>query len=228
MGKNNDNNVYYTDTDMTNKLEITIQEKDVGVVFTDNLKFDEHINNSVKKANQMVGLIRRSFEYLDKDMFLKLFKAIVRPHLEYANVVWHPIFQRQKTLLEGVQRRATKILPELKKLSYEDRLIALNLPTIKYRQTRGDLIQSFKIIHSIDNVDCNDFFTFSNTSTRNSELKLYKERTNTKYRENFLPHRINNLWNELPINVRSAKSVNQFKQLIDNHLTHLKYEYYGA
>ena len=71
-----------------------------------------------------------------------------------------------------------------------------------------------------------NFFTFSNASTRNSEFKLYKERTNTKYRENFLPHRINNLWNELPTNVRCAKNVNQFKNLIDKHLTHLKYECY--
>ena len=103
------------------------------------MKFDEHINNAVKKANQMTGLIKRSFEYIDKKMFLKLYKAIVRPHLEYANVVWHPIYIRQKQLIEGVQRRATKIVPGLSKLSYDDRLIALNLPTMKYRQTRGDL-----------------------------------------------------------------------------------------
>ena len=135
MGKNNDNNVYYTDINNSNKLEITLQEKDVGVTFTEDLKFDNHINNAVKKANQMVGLIRRSFEYLDKDMFLQLYKSIVRPHLEYANVVWHPIFQRQKILIEKVQRRATKMVPGLKDLPYEDRLISLNLPTIKYRQT---------------------------------------------------------------------------------------------
>ena len=226
IGKNNERHVYYTDANKTNKLDTTTQEKDLGVIFTENLKFDEHINNAVKKANKMVGLIRRSFEYLDANMFLKLYKAIVRPHLEYANVIWHPILQRQKIILEKVQRRATKIVPGLKNLSYEDRLISLNLPSIKFRQTRGDLIQTYKIINSIDNVDCNAFFTFSNTSTRNSELKLYKERTNTKTRSNFLPHRINNIWNELPIHVRCAENVNHFKQLIDNHLIHLMYECY--
>ena len=226
MGKNNDKNVYYTDPSMNDKLETATQEKDVGVIFTNNLKFDEHINNAVKKANQMVGLIRRSFEYIDKDMFLKLYKSIVRPQLEYANVVWHPLFQRQKILLEKVQRRATKMVPGLSQLSYEDRLISLSLPTIKYRQTRGDLIQSFKIINGYDNVDCNDFFTFTKTSTRNPEFKLYKEHTNTITRRNFLPHRINNIWNKLPISVKCAENINKFKQLIDNHLTHLKYESY--
>ena len=161
--------------------------------------------------------------FLDKDMFLKLFKAIVRPHLEYANVVWHPMFIRQKQLLEGVQRRATKIVPGLNKLSYRDRLIALDLPTIKFRQTRGDLIQTFKIIHEIENIDCDNFFTFCNSATRNSDLKLYKEYAKTKTRSNFLPNRIHSTWNALPSNVKNAESVLQFKQLIDNQIPHLKY-----
>ena len=211
-GKDNDKNEYYTDIDHKNKLEITHQEKDVGVIFTENMKFDEHINNAVKKANQMTGLIKRSFEYIDKKMFLKLYKAIVRPHLEYANVVWHPIYIRQKQLIEGVQRRATKIVPGLSKLSYDDRLIALNLPTLKYRQTRGDLIQTFKIIHGLDNVDCNTFFKFCNSSTRNSELKLYKEFAKSKLRSNFLPNRIHETWNSLPANVKTASDVLQFKK----------------
>ena len=70
-------NVYYTDPSMNDKLETTTQEKDVGVIFTSNLKFDEHINNAVKKANQMVGLIRRSFEYIDKDIPIKCWISIV-------------------------------------------------------------------------------------------------------------------------------------------------------
>ena len=84
----------------------------------------------------------------------------MRPHLEYANVIWHPMLKRQEIALESVQRRATKIVPELRKLPYSDRLKSLNLPSIKYRQIRGDLIQAFKIIHNIDNVNCDVFFYF--------------------------------------------------------------------
>ena len=74
-----------------------------------------------------------------KDIFLKLYKSVVRPHLEYANVIWHPIFAKQLKKLENVQRRATKLVPNLKSLSYTERLMSLNLPTIQYRQL-GDLI----------------------------------------------------------------------------------------
>ena len=72
--------------------------------------------------------------------------------MEYGNVIWHPIFKRQSKNLENVQRKATKILKEIKNLSYEERLKFLNLPSIKYRQTRSDIMQTFRIIHVIDNI----------------------------------------------------------------------------
>ena len=52
----------------------------------------------------MMGLIRRSFIHLDEEMFLKLYKALVRPHLEYANVIWHPTKIKDITAIENVQR----------------------------------------------------------------------------------------------------------------------------
>ena len=113
---------YFLDKDKKNVLKTTTCDKDIGVTFTDNLNFDKHIDNVVKKANQVTGLIKRTFSYMDTDMFKKLYKSTIRPHLEYANVIWHPVFKRQLKSLENVQRRATKIVPELKDLPYCDRL----------------------------------------------------------------------------------------------------------
>ena len=146
IGTNDNAPTYYMDPESTLELNGTDSEKDIGVTFSNNLKFDKHINNIISKANQMTGIIKRSFEYMDKDMFVKLYKSIVRPHLEYANVIWHPLFKRQLVSLEKVQRRATKILPELRDMSYSERLSALNLPSIQYRQLRNDLLQTYKII----------------------------------------------------------------------------------
>ena len=77
--------------------------------------------------------------------------------MEYGNVFWHPILKRQSKNLEKVQRRATKILKESKNLSYKEILKFTNLPSIKYRQTRSDLMQTFKIIHLIDNIEKDEF-----------------------------------------------------------------------
>ena len=80
------------------------QEKDIGVIVGDQLKFEDHMYEKIKKANNMMGLIRRSFIHLDEEMFLKLYKALVRPHLEYANVIWHPTKIKDITAIENVQR----------------------------------------------------------------------------------------------------------------------------
>ena len=78
-----------------------------------NINFREHINQKVAKANQMMGVIRRSFKYLDKEIFTLLYKSLVRPHLEYANSVWNNGCAIDMTKLENVQRRATKCVPGL-------------------------------------------------------------------------------------------------------------------
>ena len=64
-----------------------------------------------------------------------------------------PHFQKDIDLLEGVQRRATKLIPDLKDRSYEDRLRCLNLTTLKTRRIRGDLIEVFKIFRGLENLD---------------------------------------------------------------------------
>ena len=128
--------------------------------------------------------------------------------------------------LEKVQRRATKLLVELKDLSYRDRLKRLHLPSIKYRQLRSDLIQTYKIINHIDNINCDEFFKFSSyDKTRNPHLKLYKTFAKTKTRCNFLTNRVNDLWNSLSVDTRSAKDITAFKIGIDNELKHLMHSY---
>ena len=91
-------------------LKYTTQEKDLGVIIDDRLKFDIHIAAKAKTANNIMGVIRRTFSYLDKTIFTRLFKALVRPHLEYAYSVWYPTLQKSKIMIENVQRRATKRL----------------------------------------------------------------------------------------------------------------------
>ena len=79
-----ENRTYNIDDIILRKVK---QEKDFGVIVDDQLKFEDHMYEKIKKANNMMGLIRRSFIHLDEEMFLKLFKALMTPHLEYANVI---------------------------------------------------------------------------------------------------------------------------------------------
>ena len=122
-------------------IEPTNHEKDLGVVISDTLSWDEHIKGCVSKANRMIGIIKRTFSYINKDMFLLLYKTFVRPHLEYCPEVWNPHLSKHIDALEKVQRRATKLLPNLRDLPYEERLLKLKLFPLKDRRLRGDMIK---------------------------------------------------------------------------------------
>ena len=85
--------------------------------------------------------------YLEKHNFNLLYESLVRPHLEYQNVMWSPFLKSDITLIENIQRRATRYVPDINKLEYQERLEALNLPTLQYRIFRADMIETYKITH---------------------------------------------------------------------------------
>ena len=89
---------------------------------------------------------------------IPLYKAIVRPHLEYCIQAWRPHLRKDIDKLERVQRRATRMTPEMQTRCYEDRLQLCNLTTLETRRIRGDQIEVFKIMHGYEGLDKNMFF----------------------------------------------------------------------
>ena len=163
------------DQNKYHKLSNEDSECDLGVLFKSNLKFDEHIDNTTNKVNRIIGLMKRKFKFIDKDLFLTLYKYLIQSHLDYGNSIFYPTAKKYKQMLENAQRRGTRLVPELRGLSYRERLVKLNLSTLDYRRKRFDIIQVSKIIHKIDDIDMNVFFSFDNiTQLRGHNLKLKK------------------------------------------------------
>ena len=199
-------------------LKTVNNEKDIGVTIDTNLPFEQHIQNQVNKANRNLGIIRRSFKYLDMETFCLLYKALVRPHLEYAASVWSPYKKKDIDSIENVQRRATKLIPILSGLSYEERLKKLKLPTLKYRRLRGDMIEVFKILMGIyDNEATRGLFEMNTYTTRGHSQKIQKSRTRLDIRKNYFTNRVVDIWNSLPDSVICAKSVKVFEGRLDRH-----------
>ena len=86
-------------------------------------------------------------------MFLNLYKSIVRSHLEYAVTVCSPLYKNDMIVIENVQRRATKLVSSIRHLSYLERLINLGLLSLEYRRERADLIEVYKIMNNIDQIE---------------------------------------------------------------------------
>ena len=191
-------------------------EKDIGVIFDSNLQFDIHINEKVNKANGISSMIRRSYKYLSKESCMPLYKGLVRSNLEYANSVWAPYKMKHIEVLERVQQRATRSLPELKGLNYEERLRTLKLPTLVYRRIRGDMIETFKITNGVYDSSVVPFFELrDNCSLRDHSKTLLKHRSNKRIRAHSFTQRILSVWNSLPEHIVSAPSVNSFKNRLD-------------
>ena len=165
-----------------------------------------------------MALIRRAYTYLDQSSFLKLYKALVRPQLEYCNQVWSPHLAKHVNSLENVQRRATRCIPGMKDLSYPERLVKLKLPTLAYRRLRGDMIETYKITtQKYDQDIAQNLLTFNNRTSRNNNLKLNKPQNRTNIRKYFFTHRIIDPWNQLPQTVVDAPSVKIFEHRLDHH-----------
>ena len=146
---------------------------------------------------------------------------MVRPIIEYGNVVWAPYLKQDIQAIENIQKNFTKRIFGLNKMSYHERLTLLQLPSLEYRRLRGDMIEVFKIIHGIyDSKTTNKLLTRvpeDSTTRKTNNLNLQKVRTNNKPFQNFFTNRINNTWNALPNDVVNAMNVNCFKNKIDAH-----------
>ena len=198
------------------KLGREEQITDLGVIMDSQLRFSEHIQAKINKAYGMIGVINRNFNCMSVESFVTLYKCMVRSQLDYCNSVWAPYRKSDIEDLEKVQKRATKILPYLSKLSYEDRLRKCNLPTLKFRSIRGDLIEAYKIITGKYDLTVSPKLKFSKIKfTRGNDYKLDTVCTSYELRKHFFTNRIINIWNSLPNDVVKADTTNQFKNRLD-------------
>lgn len=198
------------------KLERQKSIKDLGVIFDENLKFDLHIKEKSARANSILGIIKRNFKNFTQSAGIMLYKSLVRSHLEYAVQVWSPYRKGDIDALEKVQMRATKLICKNKNLSYEERLRLLNLPTLKFRRHRGDMIEVFKIVHGMyDDTTTVDLSFRYSSRTRGHCYKLYPQHVKYDVRKYFFANRVIALWNGLPEYVVTAPSVNSFKNRLD-------------
>ena len=210
-------NPHHTYTLGDKQLKESTEEKDLGVLVNKSLKVASQCAAAAKKGNRVLGMIKRNFTYRSKEVVLKLYKSLVRPHLDYAIQAWSPYLEKDKQILEKVQARATKLIPSIQHLPYEDRLARLKLTTLERRRERGDLIQTYRIMTQIDKTKPENFFERSEYSrTRGHSMKFTKFRSRLDVRKNFYSQRVVNIWNKLPQSVVQAPSLLSFKKQLSN------------
>ena len=188
-------------------------ECDLGLHTDNKLNWDDHIRNSIAKANKMIAWIARNVISRDMQVMLLLYKTVIRPHLEYCVQVWSPtaccgswptIIQ-----LENVQRKYTRLIDEVGLLPYSERLAKLKLTTLAERRLRGDLIETFKINNGV--VDYGSKLFKWSHSRLNIVTRTHGKGEKGNVRKAFFSERVRPYWNKLPTSVKKSKNVEQFK-----------------
>jgi len=92
----------------------------------------------------MLGMIKRTISYKKPEVMVRLYKTLVKPHLEYCVSAWSPHYTKDKELLERVQHRFTRVIKEVRGKDYLDRLRELNLWTLEERRNWWSFLRCIK------------------------------------------------------------------------------------
>ena len=152
---------------------------------------------------------------------MQCYLSLVRPHLDYATSIWSPYTNKDKTLLENVQKFALRMATRCWDSSYQDLLELVNLPTLEHRRLEARLCLLYRIIHNLCYFD-NSVFALSMFCSHRRFHPLFLKHAHpfahTKsYFYSFVPHTIT-LWNSLNTTTVTTPSLATFRNSLNYSL----------
>ena len=224
-------------------IQYTTVEKDLGVHISSKLDWTEHCNSIYSKANQRLGLLKRTCHFTNNSNKRRAFYlSQVRSHFEHCTIVWRPSSHTTIEKLESVQKRALKWIINDNYISFSDNrnyyhtCKKLNILPLRFRFDFKDMIFFHSVFYSLNN-SVTHFPSylkkFTGTRLRKSHydtLSLVSEIT-PKIPQNLTSanthkigieksffYRAHLTWNRLPYNLRSIDSASVFRLKLLKHL----------
>ena len=210
------------------QLEGVSSINDLGFTITSDLPWSRHIEVTVPKANNTLGLLKRiCYDMRDRSTKKLLYCALMPPKLEYSSSVWSPYTFKHRALIENVQRTATKFIPNYpQNMTYNERLIKLNVLPLEHRREISDLLLFFKSRNGLISTEVSNYLRIFQPRHRsrnydpNNYYIIYEH--NRDYYRKYFFIRTAELWNSLPSCTKATNSLSVFKtSLISIYLSKL-------
>ncbi|KAK4474271.1 hypothetical protein MN116_000359, partial [Schistosoma mekongi] len=197
---------------------------DLGIQYSHNINFSEHISAKLSKSRRLLGFILRNFH--QNESRLSLYKICVRPTLEYCSFLFSDLRTSDKIRVESVQRYLTRqMIKGNSKIDYKTRCHMLGLEPLWKRRLRTNLILFYKLLHDMTYTSINIAYrTYTRDYYLRNKISQVKiENYKTKARANFYLIRYGQIWNKLPAAVRMADNLPVFCKLLNTALRDISF-----
>ena len=191
--------------------------RDLGVLASTPLSFGRHMDVIISKSFSKLGLIHKIFHNKSQKTIPRLFKAYVRPVLEYSSLIWNPYTIKYINKIERVQRNMCRMIPTIRHLPYREQLRRLGLHSLHLRRQRYQLILIYKLYNRLSDLNFHTFFQISKDKrTRGHKLSIIPKFAKNNYRLKFFTNSSVHLWNQLTNDDVTALNLSDFKKRLES------------
>ena len=193
------------------------QEKDLGVIISEDLKPDKMINKQVQKAHLKLTQFNSTFTYRGRT-WIKLYKTYVKPAMMYACEAWRPCTKDGVEKMEAVQKRAIRMSGGQGDGGYREACREAGLNTVQEELDEADLVRVFRIMNGDDKVDKNIFWTLEEAREglgrrrfKEKEIRRTVALQRKDIRKKSFASRIQDPWNTLSDSVKQSRNPKEFR-----------------
>ena len=196
-------------------LESVDSAKYLGVTISQDLNWNNHINNIIGKANRTLGFVKRNVKTRNEPVKELAYKTLVRPQVEYASSIWNPYTKQNINKIEMIQRRAARWVKNNYSPydSVSNMLDGLGWRSLENRRLDSRLVMFYRIIHGYVAIQIPTYFEKPQRYTRHMHPLCFRQIHTfaAYYQQSFYPATIV-LWNRLPSDIVLRADLDSFKE----------------
>jgi hypothetical protein len=224
LGPKNPNHEYSLTISHIPNVQKNEPIRDLGIHFTNDLKWNSHINIIVQKSRRTSYALLRSIKSNNSKILINMFKTYIMPILEFSSPVFSPYFNKDILLIEKVQRdflrMVYKRLPKHKKIKnadseppYADLLALFDLESLELRRLKFCINHFHKYVHSNIVNETNAFQVIPSRTKLNQKLRIAHAKKDVRFNSFFI--RCARIYSQLDPNLSYTCSVN-FQKYLNN------------